>query len=262
MNKTVLITGGSSGIGLECARTLASMGCRVYEMSRRDSAADGVSHIPGDVTRAGDAERAVGFVLEREGRLDILINNAGMGISGSAEFTSAEDAELQMRVNFLGVSNMCRAALGCMRKNGGRIVNVSSVAAVTPIPFQAYYSASKAAVNAYTMALANEVRGCGVSVCAVMPGDVQTGFTDARRKSDAGDSEYGGRVSRSVGKMERDERGGMSAAYVGRYVAHIATKRRIKPLYTTRLDYKALTVLAKLLPCALVNRIIGALYAK
>lgn len=262
MVKTVLITGGNSGIGSECARALAESGCRVYEMSRRDIAAEGIVHIPGDVTKPGDAERAVSLVLEREGRLDILINNAGMGISGSAEFTRPEDAWLQMKVNFFGVSEMCRAALGYMRENGGRIVNVSSVAAVLPIPFQAHYSASKAAVNAYTMALANEVRGYGVSVCAVMPGDVRTGFTAARLKSDAGDSEYAGRISRSVGKMERDERHGMSAAGVGRYIARIALKRHVRPLYTTRLDYKALTLLAKLLPCSLVNRIIGILYAK
>lgn len=262
MNKTVLITGGSSGIGLECARALCERGCHVYEMSRRDIETDGIIHIPGDVTLPHDAARAVDFVLSREGRVDILINNAGMGISGSAEFVSPEDAELQLRVNFLGVSNMCRAALGPMREHGGRIVNVSSVAAVTPIPFQAYYSASKAAVNAYTMALANEVRPFGISVCAVMPGDVQTSFTVSRHKSSAGDTEYSGRIARSVDKMERDENGGMTAAYVGRYIADIALRRHVRPLYTTRFDYKTLIVLAKLLPSAAVNRIIGALYAK
>lgn len=262
MNKTVLITGGNSGIGLECARALLESGCHVYEMSRRDTKAQGIVHIPGDVTASEDASRAVSFILEREGRLDILINNAGIGISGSAEFTAPEEAERQIRVNFLGVSNMCSAALGPLRKSGGRIVNISSVAAVTPIPFQAFYSASKAALNAYTMALANEVRPLSVSVCAVMPGDVRTSFTASRHKISEGEREYGGRIGHSVAKMERDEQSGMSAEYVGRYVAHIAQKRRVKPFYTTRLDYKLLVCLAKVLPCAAVNRILGALYAK
>lgn len=261
MKKVVLLTGGSSGIGRECAIALAESGCRVYEMSRRDAPPEGVVHITGDVTSAEDCRRAVAEVVGREGRLDILINNAGTGISGSAEFTDAADAERQMRVNFHGTANMCSAALGALRESGGRIVNLSSVAAVTPIPFQAFYSASKAAINAYTMALANEVRPYGVSVCAVMPGDAATGFTDARTKN-GGEGVYAERVSRSVGKMEADERGGMSAEYVGRYAAKIALRRSVKPLYVTRFDYKALSVLAKILPCRTVNFIIGKLYAK
>ena len=261
MEKIVLITGASSGIGRECARVLAESGCRVYEMSRSGSDGGGVTHVTGDVTSVDDCRRAVETLIVREGRLDILINNAGMGISGSAEFTDAADAKRQIAVNFLGVTNMCSAALGALRESGGRIVNLSSVAAVTPIPFQAFYSASKAAINAYTMALANEVRPFGVSVCAVMPGDVATNFTDARIKN-AGEGVYAERVSRSVGKMEADERGGMSAAYVGRYVAKIALRRRVKPLYVTRFNYKALAVLAKVLPCRTMNYIIGKLYAK
>ena len=261
MDKVVLITGASSGIGRECALALARSGCRVYEMSRRECPVGGVSHIAGDVTSVEDCRSAVAFVVGREGRLDILVNNAGMGISGSAEFTDASDAKRQIDVNFLGTANMCSAALASLRESGGRIVNLSSVAAVTPIPFQAFYSASKAAINAYTMALANEVRPFGVSVCAVMPGDVSTGFTDARVKND-GEGVYEARVRRSVGKMEKDERGGMSAEYVGRYVASIALKRRVEPFYVTRFDYKALAVLAKVLPCRTVNFIIGRLYAK
>lgn len=261
MEKVILITGASSGIGRECAAELARLGCRVYGMSRRDSDTGGVVHIPGDVISADDCRRAVEFVLKNEGRLDVLINNAGMGISGSAEFTESEDAARQIEVNFLGTSNMCSAALVPLRASGGRIVNISSMAAVTPIPFQAFYSASKAAINAYTMALANEVRSFGVSVCALMPGDVSTGFTDARKKN-AGEGVYAERVVRSVGKMEADERGGMSASYVGRYAAKIAMKKRVKPLYATRFDYKALAVLAKVLPCRTVNYIIGKLYAK
>ena len=260
MDKVALITGGSSGIGRECARALADRGCRVYEMSRRETDNDGVKHITGDITSPEDCRRAVAKVMESEGRLDILVNNAGIGISGSAEFTEAEDAAKQIGVNFLGAANMCSASLAALRASKGRIVNLSSVAAVTPIPFQAFYSASKAAINAYTMALANEVRSYDVSVCAVMPGDVSTGFTEARKKNE-NDGVYAKRVAQSVGKMESDERGGMSAEYVGRYVAKIALRRHIKPLYVTRFDYKALSVLAKILPCRTVNWIIGKLYA-
>ncbi len=96
-------------------------------------------------------------------------------------------------------------------------MNLSSVAAVAPIPFQTYYSASKAAVNAYTMALANEVRPFGITVCAVQPGDIATGFTSAREKSQAGDQAYNGRIGRSVARMEHDETAGMSPASAGAF---------------------------------------------
>lgn len=150
--KIVLITGGSSGIGLETAKALRDRGCTVYEMSRREAQEPGISHITGDVTVRQDADHALRRIAQEQGRLDILINNAGFGISGCAELTDPADAARQMQVNFLGCANVCSAALPLLRESGGRIVNLSSVAAVTPIPFQAFYSASKAAINAYTMA--------------------------------------------------------------------------------------------------------------
>ena len=134
-----------------------------------------------------------------------------------------------------------------MRQRGnGRIVNISSVAAPAAIPFQAYYSASKAAINAWTAALANELRPYGVSVTAVQPGDIKTGFTAAREKSIAGDEAYGGRISRSVAKMEHDEQNGMDPARAGAFIAKIAMKKHPKPVYTIGFSYKAICVLLKL----------------
>ncbi len=120
----------------------------------------------------------------------------------------------------------------------------------------------KAAVNAYTMSLANEVRRFGVSVCAVMPGDTSTGFTASRSKETKGDDIYGGAVSRSVGKMEKDETHGVSPEKVARVVVRCATKRHVKPLYAVGFQYKLFCVLAKLLPCGMTNRLIGSLYSK
>lgn len=263
MNKVVLITGGSSGIGLQTARALLEKGCKVYTVSRSAFSMQGIHHIVADVTSAEQIAAAVAAIVQKEGRLDILVNNAGFGISGGAEFTSMDAAQRQMQVNFLGCSNVCRHVLPVMRKQGsGRIVNLSSVAAVVPIPFQAFYSASKAAINAYTMAVANEVKPYGISLCAVMPGDIQTNFTAVRQKEYAGDDAYGGRISRSVSKMEADERNGMGAEKAGAYIAKIALKKKVKPLYAIRTDYKLITVLAKVLPGGLLNVIIGKLYAR
>ena len=262
MPEIVLLTGGSSGIGLATACALRDAGCKVYEISRKPAAHEGIIHLPGDVTDARSIEAAVSDILQWEGRIDILINNAGFGISGATEFTDTEEAKRQFDVNFFGMVRVCKAVLPQMRKQGsGRIVNLSSVAAAIPIPFQTFYSASKAAINAYTMALANEVQPFGISVCAVMPGDIKTGFTKAREKQIRGDDVYGGRISRSVSKMEKDEQGGMAAEAAGAFIARIARKRRVKTLYAIRLDYKFFVLLSRILPVRVLLFLVRLLYA-
>lgn len=224
---------------------------------------NGVTHLAADVTDEAAVRKAVHTVLEREGHIDIVVNCAGFGISGAVEFTELDEAKAQMEVNFFGMVNVNRAVLPVMREaKNGRIVNISSVAAVAHIPFQTFYSATKAAIDSYTCALANEVRPFGITVTAVQPGDICTGFTDARRKCAVGDAEYQGRISRSVAGMERDERKGMRPETAGRYIAKVALKRRVKPLYALGLGYKCLSVLCKILPCRLRNWVVGLLYAR
>ena len=260
--KVAIVTGGSSGIGLETAKALAAAGCRVYVLCRRAFSQEGLGVLRADVTDEDAVRAAAEAVVREAGGVDILVNCAGFGISGAVEFTAAADVKRQFDVNFFGMDNVTRAVLPYLRAaGGGRVVNVSSVAAVAAIPFQTYYSASKAAINAYTCALANEVKPFGVSVTAVMPGDIRTGFTDARKKSAAGDEVYGGRISKSVEKMERDERGGMEPAEAGAYIAKLALRRRVKPLYAIGFSYKCVCILCDALPCRLRNWLIGLLYA-
>ncbi len=260
--RVALVTGGSSGIGLSCAKALKSRGWRVFTLSRREDGPNGFEHIRADVSNPDDCRRAVEAVMDRCKRVDLLVNCAGFGISGAAEFTPDREAESQVRVNLFGTANMCKAVIPQMRlQGGGRILNVSSFAALTPIPFQIWYSVSKAGINSYTMALANELRPFGISAAAVMPGDTKTGFTDVRRKCPEGDDIYNGVISRSVTKMEKDERGGMSPEVAAGLIARLADKRRLAPLYTVGFGYKFLALLFKLLPAALSNRILGMMYA-
>ena len=258
-----VITGGSSGIGLNAARALRDRGLNVYELSRRaENAEPGVTHLQADVTDETQVNAAVAEILRREGRIDILINNAGFGISGAIEFTPPQEARRQFDVNFFGMVNMNRAVLPVMRQQGsGRIVNMSSVAAPIAIPFQAYYSAAKAAVNSYTMALANELRPYGVTVCAVQPGDIHTGFTAARRKSCGGDDVYNGRIARSVAVMEHDEQTGMSAQFAGQFVARRATQKHPKLICTMGRKYALFVFLMRILPTRTATRIVGRIYA-
>mgnify|MGYP002562352667 CR=1 FL=1 len=263
MSQVCVITGGTSGIGRCTAQAMLARGYTVYELSRRAEGVEGLHHIAADVTKEETVRAAVAEVMAREGRIDILVNNAGFGISGAVEFTSTEDAKSLFDVNFFGMVNMNRQVVPIMREAGhGRIVNLSSVAAPCPIPFQAYYSAGKAAVNAYTMALANELRPFGITVCAVQPGDIHTGFTAARVKTMEGDNVYGGRIGRSVQRMEHDEQNGMDPAKAGAFIARVAMKRRPKPIYTIRLDYQFFVFLTRILPGRTLNWLIGLLYAK
>ena len=257
-----IVTGGTSGIGRATARALRAAGCQVYTVSRRE-ADEETGHLQADVTDEEAVRRAVERVAELAGGVDILVNCAGFGISGAVEFTELSEAKRQFDVNFFGMVNTSKAVIPIMREAGhGRIVNISSVAAPVPIPFQTYYSASKAAINAYTLATANELRPFGITMCAIQPGDIATGFTDARAKSAEGDDVYEGRISRSVEVMEKDERGGMDPAVAGRYIAKIAVKKSVKPLYVIGFAYKLVCVAVKLLPCRLANRIVGKIYAK
>ena len=253
MCQIAVITGGTSGIGRETALYLAKNGCTVYELSRRTEGVEGLRHIRTDVTDEDSVRRAVEQILQEAGHI---------GISGAVEFTDTEEAQRQFQVNFFGMVRMNRAVIAAMRSRGsGRIVNLSSVAAPVPIPFQTYYSASKAAINSYTMALGNELRPFGITVCAVMPGDIHTGFTAARHKVGQGDEIYAGRISRSVKRMEHDEQTGMDPAKAGAFVGKVALKTGHKPLYTIGFSYKAAVLLTKILPARALNWLIGKIYA-
>lgn len=261
--KIALVTGGSSGIGRCTAAALRNKGCKVYEISRRDIPSDGITHLTADVTDESAVRAAVEKIVASDGKIDILINCAGFGISGAVEFTEEAEVRKQFDVNFFGTVNVTKAVLPFMREQkGGRIVNVSSVAAVAHIPFQTYYSASKAAIESYTCCLANEVRPFGITVTAVQPGDIATEFTAAREKSFDGDDVYGGRIGRSVAGMERDEEKGMSPETAGDYIAKIALKSKVKPAYAIGTTYKLLAVLCKVFPSSVRNYIVGMLYAK
>lgn len=261
--KVALVTGGSSGIGRSAAQMLRKAGCIVYEFSRHEHPVEGIIHKTVDVTDEKRVFEMVRQIVLEEGHIDILVNNAGFGISGAVETTKTEDAHAQLEVNLFGTDNVTRAVLPYMRENGGgRIVCVSSIAGILPIPFQTWYSVSKAAITAYCLALQNEVRPFHISVCAILPGDIATGFTGARKKSDEGNAAYGGRIERSVAVMEHDEQTGMSPEYAGRFVAKIAMKKRSKPLVAMGIAYKGAALLAKFLPRRVSNYIVGMIYAK
>ena len=259
--RVAAITGASRGIGFHTAQLLEQAGYSVYNLSR--SSGDGsFTHIPCDVIQEADIRTAFAHIMETEGRIDLLICNAGYGIAGAIEDTDTEQAKQQFAVNFFGACSCVKHALPFLRESRGRVMLVSSVAGNIPLPFQAYYSASKAALNALALSLAQEVKPFGVSVTAVLPGDAQSAFTAARKKTAATNSAYSARAARSLAVMEHDEQTGMSSAYVAQKIASLATKRRLRLYYTIGGKYKLFYILQKLLPLSLVRFIVGKIYAK
>jgi NAD(P)-dependent dehydrogenase (short-subunit alcohol dehydrogenase family) len=212
MNKSsqaILVTGSSSGFGRAIAAALAGDGHRVFATTRGGGiAVPGTTQVTLDVTEAASVARCVDSVVAAAGRIDVLINNAGLGIAGAIEDTSAEEAQAQFETNFFGLHRMCRAVLPHMRKQlAGRIINMSSLAGQIAIPFQGFYSASKFAIEGYTEALRMEVRAFGVHVSMIEPGDFATAFTANRRMTQASSplSPYFKACESAIARMARDE---------------------------------------------------------
>jgi len=196
-SRTVLITGASSGIGAAAAGRLASRGDRVFGTSRRPGpdADPAVEWVAMDVGDEASVEKGVAAVKEQGGELDAVVCCAGFGIFGSVEETPLDAAERQLDTNFFGVLRVLRAVLPDLRAaaaRGGdpRVLLVGSLAGRAPIPFQAHYSASKAAVDALALALRSELRPHGVRVSLIEPGDIDTPFNDAMEWGDASGSPY------------------------------------------------------------------------
>lgn len=258
-----LVTGASSGIGKAIADTLAAEGMRVYGTSRTPVTLPNapVTMLPLTLSDQGSIEAAVAEIIAREGRIDCLVNNAGSGICGAIEETSLERIREQLDCCFLGHVAVTQAVLPLMRQQGGgRIVFIGSAAAGLPIPYQAAYSAAKAALRAFASALAGEVRQFGIEVSVVEPGDTKTGFTAGRTTETADHSPYTERLRTSVARMERDEQSGHPPQKVAKVVCRVLRARHPKPRVTVGLSYKCFDLLRRYLPERWTNAIIHRMY--
>lgn len=174
-----VITGASGGIGEATARALAQAGYRVFGTSRRmpTRLTPGVEHVACDVSSDDSVEAAIAEVLAKAGRIDLLVNNAGVGLIGAAEESSIEQAKALFDVNLFGVIRTIKAVLPVMRRQrSGRIVNISSVQGLIPAPYFALYGASKHALEGYSESVDHEVRDVGVRVILVEPAYTRTSF--------------------------------------------------------------------------------------
>jgi NAD(P)-dependent dehydrogenase (short-subunit alcohol dehydrogenase family) len=228
-NRVVLITGASSGIGRVTADRLAGQGWTVIGASRRGTASAGWNALVMDVDEDESVRAGVEKVVAEHERLDAVVACAGWGLSGAVEHTPIEAAKRQFETNVWGVVRVVQAALAPMRRQGGgRVVLVSSIGGIVALPFHAFYSASKFALEGYGEALAYEVAPFGIEVTLLEPGNVRTGFTQNRVDVVApeADDPYAEAVAKAVGLMERDEENGVEPEDVAAAISRILDSRR------------------------------------
>lgn len=262
----VVITGASSGIGREVARQMAEKNFTVYDLSRTERLQQGVSHLSCDVTNRDSIKTAIDTVIDRSSRIDILILCAGSGVAGALEMMTEEEMLLQFDVNAHGPLRVAQAALPYMRNQSlnamgerGRIMFVSSLGAIFPLPFQGLYSATKMSVNAIAYAMHNELHSFDIQVTSLLPGDVKTGFT-AARKSNTNGSEIYTHMHDAFEAMASDEINGSSPVTIGGRIVKIAMKKKLKIYYTLDWLSKVQYVLQNFVPHSLILYVLRKMY--
>lgn len=261
MSKTergvALVTGASSGIGLVTAQALRRDGYRVFGTSRKPmpETADGITMLVCDVIDDASVESVVEEVLGRAGRIDLLVNNAGLGLLGGAEESSVAQVQALFDVNLFGVIRMTNAVLPSMRRRGkGRIINIGSVLGLIPAPYAAHYSAAKHAIEGYSESLDHEVRSFNIRVSVIEPAFVRTVFDQNGIKPDSILNEYD-RARADVDALLRDV---MPKADLPDVVADVvvkaATDARPRRRYTAGKAAQQISLLRRFAPAEIFDK--------
>jgi NAD(P)-dependent dehydrogenase (short-subunit alcohol dehydrogenase family) len=256
-NRVILVTGASAGIGKECADYLSRAGWTVVGASRRGTACRGWQGLVMDVDNGDSVTDGVARVVDEHGRIDALLACAGWGLAGAVEQTSILDAKAQMDTNFWGAVRATQAVLPVFRRQGGgRLVLMSSLGGVLGIPFQAFYSASKFALEGYGESLAYEVAPFNVHVTLIEPGNFKTDFTMSRRLAETpNDDAYKIARKKAIAVMERDEINGADPITVAKLVERVLTSARPpRRASVGKLDERVGLLGKRLLPFRLFER--------
>ncbi len=265
MEKTalvVLITGGSSGLGKSMGEYLSARGYRVYGTARNPGNYPDFKSfplLPMDVQQEASVEQAVQELIRREGRIDILINNAGVGITGPLEETPHQEALNAFETNFHGPLRLIRAVLPYMRdQNQGFILNVTSIAGYMGLPFRGIYSATKGALTIACEAYRMELRRFGIRMTTLAPGDYATDIASRRFHSPVKeDSPYKASYGESLRLMDAHVDKGKDPEEVARKVFKILQKKHPKVHYSVGSPLQRFSlVLKRFLPDKIYERLL------
>lgn len=254
MKKVILITGISSGFGKQTAELLAAQGHIVYGTVRRDvEICPSVNGLKLDLTDSESLKKTVQTILQKEGRIDVLINNAGMHTGGPIETSPTENIKLQMDTNFLGMVNLTREILPVMRRQGGgTIINFSSIGGLMGLPFQAFYSAGKFAIEGFSEALRMEVKQFNIKIVLINPGDFHTNNSANRRNflapTDAADP-YHEQYQKTMVIIEKDEANGWEPIVLAKKLVSIVECKNPRQRYIiASFEQKLAVALKHILP--------------
>jgi len=259
----ILITGITSGFGKAVAERLSREGHVVYGTYRKDCEhIPEVHYIKAEVTDEQSVREAVRAIIVREGRIDVFINNAGMGIGGPLELTSIEDAQRQMDVNFMGLVRFIHFVLPIMREQrSGRIICFSSIGGLMGLPFQGMYSASKYAIEGFCESLRLEVRSLGIDVIVVNPGDFATSFTAKRKKVDPEVGQLYPQYAVAMESIEHDENAGLTPEYLARRISRIVGRKKPARRYIIATFVQKISVFIKaVVPGKMYDRMLCSYY--
>ena len=266
MGKIILVTGASSGIGLASATALQAAGHTVYGSSRNISRLGSVSFKPIelDVTNDASAKAAIEKIISTEGKIDVLINNAGNGVAGPAYAMPVEFAKKQFEVNFFGVVRMCSTVLPFMiEKNAGLIINVSSLAGLFGLPYQSMYCASKFAVEGYSQSLRMELNSTKIKIALINPGDFKSDFTENREKVPftVKNEKLKTEFEAAVAGMEKDESVGSDPALIGKKLCQIVESSSPSQNYLVgKFDQTMVPGLKRILPKSIFIKLMNDHY--
>jgi NAD(P)-dependent dehydrogenase (short-subunit alcohol dehydrogenase family) len=251
MNKVVFITGISSGFGKSVSSLLVQKGYNVYGTYRKAcETAPGVHALQMDVTDQPAVNKCITQVLEKEGRIDILINNAGMHTGGPVEMMPDDLIRLQMETNFMGAVNTIKAVLPSMRsRKEGTIINIASIGGIIGIPFQGYYCAAKFALEGWSESLRMELRQFGIKIIVIEPGDFHTRNTTNRVNIHTESGSYTDQFRKTLAIIEQDENGGWHPDMLAVKIAAVLEKKHPAEKYVVgSASQKLAVVLNHILP--------------
>jgi len=257
MNKIIIITGGTSGIGLDLKKLFIKNGDIVLTLSRRENKDE--NHYSVDISNQKQVENAIQTIGEKYGRIDMLINNAGFGMSGITEMVDFEKIAKLTEVNYYGTLYAIRSAIKFMNK-GSKIVNMSSAMALFPVPFRSVYGSVKSAVLNLSFSLRMELKPLGIDVVAICPGDIKTNFTQNRVKDFQTSERYGDRLAIATEKSDGREERRIPSVKCATSIYKKITKKRNKPFYIIGGKYKLLYFITRITPKSWLLSITNKLY--
>lgn len=247
--RVAIVVGGSSGIGRETALKLSARGFRVFNISRTPFRGERVRTITADAAQEGELTKAIASAGEETGALDLLVYSAGFSMAAPVEYAGSGDYRYLFEVNYFGAIEAIRAATPYLKRRGGRVILVGSLGGEMPIPYDGFYSSSKAALQMLARECDMELRPQGIRVSALLPGGTATDFTFNRRVyGEEENKNYASAVKKASAALANMEQGGENPSLVAAAILRLAEKKNPPPVCSVGGKFALVRFMNKVLP--------------